>query len=195
MKHAVVIAHPNPDSFTHAAARAYADAAQSLAHEIVVRDLYKMGFDPCLKASEIPGAPGFRAAKDVDAERDLLSHVDVFAFIYPFWFNAPPAILKGYADRVFGMGFGFEAAFGGTTPMLAGRKLISFSFSGAPDAWVAQTHALDALMTVFDRHLAGVTGLTVVDHVHTGSIAPNMTPDAAASILGDVDAAVRKHFA
>jgi NAD(P)H dehydrogenase (quinone) len=194
MKHAVVVAHPNSESFTHAASAAYAKAAESLGHQVIVRDLYRMGFDPCLKAFEIPGAPGFRAAPDVVAERELLSDVDVFAFFYPFWFNAPPAILKGYADRIFCMGFGFEPAFGGTSPLLSGRKLISFSFSGAPDAWVRETHALEALMTVFDRHLGGVTGLRVVDHLHIGAVAPNMTADAAQAILADVASSVDRHF-
>jgi len=194
MKHAVVVAHPNTGSFACSVAKSYAAAAEALGHQAVVRDLYRMGFDPCLKASEIPGPSGFHPAADVTAERELLSDVDVFAFIYPFWFNTPPAILKGYVDRIFCMGFGFEPAFGGTSPLLTGRKLISFTSSGAPDYWVQETHALEALMTVFDRQIGGVTGLSVVDHIHMGAIAPNITAEAAEAILADVGEAVRRHF-
>lgn len=194
MKHAVVVAHPNTGSFTASVAKAYVAAAEALGHQTVVRDLYRMGFDPCLKASELPGPASAHPAPDVTAERELLSDVDVFAFVYPFWFNTPPAILKGYVDRVFCMGFGFEPAFGGTSPLLTGRRLISFTSSGAPDAWVQQTHALEALTTVFDRQIAGVTGLSMVDHIHVGAIAPNMTPEAAETILAEVGAAVRRHF-
>jgi NAD(P)H dehydrogenase (quinone) len=166
----------------------------ALGHRAELRDLYAIGFDPCLKAREVPTDAGFSVASDVEAERRLLQDVDNFIFVYPFWFNTPPAIIKGYVDRVFCMGFGFEPAFGGTSPLLTGRKLISFTSSGAPDAWVQQTHALEALMTVFDRQIAGVTGLSMVDHVHVGAIAPNMTPEAAETILAEVGAAVRRHF-
>lgn len=195
MKHAVIFAHPKADSFTAAVAEAYAEAARGLGQEAVVRDLYRMGFDPCLKAEEIPTPEGFKVAADVAAERAVLDDVDVFAFVYPFWFNAPPAILKGYVDRVFGMGFGFEPAAGGTQALLDGRRLISFTSSGAPEDWVRDTGAMAALNTLFDSHLAGVCGLTLVDHVHVGGIVPGLTPEWMAQILENVRATVRRCFA
>src|SRR5690349_22497846 len=101
MKHAVILAHPSRASLNAALAHTYVETAERLGHEVVVRDLYAMRFDPCLKAAEIPGpkAPRFRA--DVQRERTILDDADVFAFVYPLWFNGPPAILKGYVDRVF----------------------------------------------------------------------------------------------
>jgi len=194
MKHAVVIAHPKAESLTCAAAAAYAEAARALGHEVIVRDLYRMGFDPCLKASEIPTETGARFEPDVVAERAALADVDVFCFVYPLWFNAPPAILKGYLDRVFSMGFGFGPALGGTEPLLDGKKLISFSFSGAPEEWVRDTGAFQALTTLLDRHVAGVCGLQILDHVHTGGIVPQMGEEAAGAVLEKVREAVRKSF-
>jgi NAD(P)H dehydrogenase (quinone) len=125
MKHAVIVAHPSARSRTSSAAKAYASAVKAAGDDVVVRDLYRLGFDPCLKADEIPRPSGYQAASDVVAERDALSDVGVFALVYPFWFNAPPAILKGYVDRVFSMGFGYGPMTGGTEPLLEGRKLIS----------------------------------------------------------------------
>jgi NAD(P)H dehydrogenase (quinone) len=161
---------------------------------VVQRDLYAMGFDPCLKACEIPGpgAPIFE--EDVVAERAVLEDADVFAFIYPLWFNAPPAILKGYVDRVFGMGFGYEPAFGGSDPLLGGRRLISFTTSGAPDQWMRETGALSALMTLFDTHLAGACGLTVVDHVHFGGMVSGITEEAFEEVIHQVGRSVASHF-
>ena len=194
MKHAVVLAHPNPHSLSAAAAKAYGEAARALGHTVIVRDLYRMGFDPCLKASEIPGPDGYEFGADVTAERETLADVDVFAFVYPFWFNAPPAILKGYVDRVFGMGFGFGPAPGGNEPLLVGRKLVSFSFSGAPEQWVCDTGALQSLETVFDRHVCGVCGLQLAGHIHTGGIVPGLRDDAVADILASIKASVSEHF-
>jgi NAD(P)H dehydrogenase (quinone) len=194
MKHAVIIAHPKAASLTCAAAAAYAEAARGLGHEVIVRDLYRMGFDPCLKAGEVPTDEGARFEPDVLAERATLSDVDVFCFVYPLWFNAPPAILKGYLDRVFSMGFGFGPALGGTEPLLDGKRLISFSFSGAPEQWVRDTGAFQALTTLFDRHVAAVCGLQILDHVHTGGVVPDMTGEAVEDVLARVRTAVQASF-
>lgn len=195
MKHAVIIAHPNSSSLTHSAARAYVQAAEALGHQVIVRDLYAIGFDPRLQATEIPQGALPVPAEDVVDERRGLSDADVFAFIYPFWFNAPPAILKGYVDRVFSMGFGFEPLLGGgTSPLLDGRRLISFTFSGAPEQWVKDTGALRALTTLFDQHLSQMCGLRIVDHVHTGGIISNMTEEAVADVLAKVREKVSTSF-
>ncbi|RAK62873.1 NAD(P)H-dependent oxidoreductase [Phenylobacterium kunshanense] len=183
MKHAVVLAHPAAGSLNAAIARAYAETVQARGHAVVVRDLYALGFDPCLKAEEIPGPGEPRFGPDVVAERAELADAEVFVFVYPIWFNGPPAILKGYVDRVFGMGFGFRPAFGGTEPALSGRRLISFTTSGAPDAWMNQTGALEGLRRLFDAHLAGTTGLTVADHVHFGGMVSGITEEAFEEVI------------
>ena len=160
----------------------------------MVRDLYQLGFDPCLKAAEIPGAAGYAFGTDVLEERQLLADAEVFALVYPLWFNAPPAMLKGYVDRVFSMGFGYAPIPGGTEPLLEGKKLISFSFSGAPEAWVRESGALPALMTVFDLHLAAVCGLQMLEHKHIGGIVPGITAEAVADVLAEVRQAVARTF-
>lgn len=194
MKHAVIIAHPNADSLTCSIGGAYAKHANSLGQDTLVRDLYRMGFDPCLRTSEIPSPGGFQFGDDVVAERKLLADVDVFALVYPLWFNAPPAILKGYVDRVFSMGFGYEPGLGGTETLLDGKRLISFTTSGAPHQWVRDTGALQALTAVFDRHLSATCGLQMVDHVHVGGIIAGMREDAVDDILLGVRRAIDAHF-
>ena len=194
MKQAIIVAHPSHRSLNAAIARAYRAAVEHLGHQVIIRDLYAIRFDPCLKAAEIPGPknPVFRP--EVRREREMLADVDVFAFVYPLWFNAPPAILKGYVDRVFGMGFGFKPDFGGTRPALTGRKLISFTTSGAPDFWMHDTGAINALMRLFDAHLAGTCGLNVVDHLHFGGMVSDLTQEAVDDVLAKVRTAATAHF-
>lgn len=192
MKHAVIVAHPNPESFNLAVARTYEAALKAAGHTVVLRDLYAMGFDPRLAADEIPGARTFAPHADVLAERELLRDVTVFAFVYPLWLNAPPAMLKGYLDRVFGMGFAYGAGSGGTEPLLRGRSMISFSSSGAPTEWVHSTGAWDALRKLFDEHFASVAGLTVLDHIHFGNIVPGMRRDAVERLLANVRTAAAR---
>jgi len=58
-KHAVIVAHPRARSVTCAAAGAFAEAARAAGDQVIVRDLYRMRFDPCLKAEEIPHPKGY----------------------------------------------------------------------------------------------------------------------------------------
>lgn len=194
MKHAIIVAHPNPASFTLTVARTYSQAVTAAGHSAILRDLYAMQFDPRLAANEIPGAKDFGPRDDVKAERALLADVEVFAFVYPLWLNAPPAILKGYLERVFGMGFAYGPAAGGTRQFLAGRSMISFTSSGAPNEWVKSTGAWDALQKLFDEHFASVCGLKVLEHVHLGGIVPGMRADAVERLMDTVRAAVARHF-
>ena len=194
MRHAVILAHPKRSSFCASIARTCVGALRDRGHGVVVRDLYRMKFDPCLRAGEIPGSSGYAAAEDVVAERKRLAKVDSFIFVYPFWFNAPPAILKGYVDRVFSMNFGYRPSFHGTAPLLEGRTLCSFSTSGAPGEWVENTGALQSLMAGFDLHLTVVTGLTMAGHTHLGGVLSSLTKEAAQAKLEAVEQSLRACF-
>jgi len=180
VKHAVIVTHPNAESFTGTMAKAYCDAAAARGETVIVRDLYRLEFDPRLHADEIPWSADYRVHDDVAAERAALAGADVFALFYPLWVNAAPAMLKGYIERVFGAGFGYKPHGGGNLPLLTGRMLISVTSSGAPMAWVKETGAWQALRTLFDAHFAAVCGLEIVDHLHFGGIVPGTRPDVVA---------------
>ena len=190
MNTAVILAHPNPSSFCAAVSRTCVETIEASGGKVVLRDLYAMDFDPRLRAAELPTSRGWTMAPDVIAERALLADVDSFVFVYPFWFNAPPAILKGYVDRVLSMGFGYQPGPHGGDPLLVGKTLMTFSTSGAPEHWIDSTGALNALMSVFDLHLAAVTGLRILGHEHLGGIVAPMRQDAADDLLARVRAAV-----
>src|SRR3569832_2428349 len=143
MKHAVIITHPKPGSFTASVAQAYAEACESAGHSLAVRDLYRIGFDPCLKPTELPFEPCFQPGSDVIAERNILGDCDVFAFFYPLWLNTPPAMLKNYLERVFGFGFAYGAEGRSYNPHLTDHKHNRNSSSGAPTEWLEQTGSLE----------------------------------------------------
>jgi NAD(P)H-dependent FMN reductase len=105
VQHFLILGHPDPRSFNHAIAARYAEIVQTNYQSVVVRDLYAIGFDPLLKDIERPQRrPGFYS-HDVMIEIDLIERSDVVTFVYPLWFGTPPAIIKGYIDRVFGAAF------------------------------------------------------------------------------------------
>jgi NAD(P)H dehydrogenase (quinone) len=103
-------------------------------------------------------------------------------------------MLKGYLERVFGFGFAYGAGGRSYNPLLTGRKLISFTSSGAPIGWLKQIGALDALCTVFDDNFATLCGMTSLDHVHVGGITPGTNPFFVDARLKEVRRAVTQHF-
>lgn len=195
-KHALIVAHPNTASFNMAVAQRYQEAVERLGASVVLRDLYRMDFDPRLGDCEIPRPDGFNPSDDVIAERRLIADCQVFAFVYPLWFNAPPSILVGYIQRVFGMGFGYgPQRQGANGRLLLGRGIISFTSSGAPAEWLRSEGGWSALRNLFDDHVAEVCGMHVIDHRHYGRVQSTTPRSRIESHLNDVSATVERCFA
>lgn len=80
-KHAIIVAHPNAESFNLSVARLYQKSVEALGAKTVLRDLYRIDFDPALRDGEIPRQSGFAAGADIAAERTLIGDANVFAFV------------------------------------------------------------------------------------------------------------------
>jgi NAD(P)H dehydrogenase (quinone) len=172
-KHAVILCHPERDSFNGAVADAYCSAVEQIGHELCLRDLYRIGFDPVLKDKERPGEPGFEIHPDVAEELRLLSGATVFVLIYPIWFGTPPAMLKGYVERVFGSGFSHrDMRERRKNRLLTGGHLLSFTSSGNTKHWLEEQAQWLSLRGVFDHYLKTVFSMKSEGHVHFSPINP-----------------------
>ncbi len=106
----IIFCHPCADSF-NAALLASARAAFTLAgHELRVIDLYAEGFDPILTAQDkhdyLPNTSVLleKVAPQVEAIR----WAEQLVFVFPTWFYGPPAMLKGWFERVWLPGVAFK---------------------------------------------------------------------------------------
>ena len=191
MRHLIVVAHPNPKSFTHALADAYGAELTAMGHEVVLRDLYAMGFDPVLHPSELNAA----GAADVQAEQTRLKNADATAFFYPLWWASMPAILKGYIDRVFAHGVAYDFQGPMMHGLLTGKTNLLVTISAAPRAMLEKTGAWGAIQAIQDSHIFHSVGLTLADHLHFGEVVPGMNETIAHRHIDTVRAAARRHFA
>ena len=112
----IVLAHPEPRSFNAHLAQVARGALEAQGWSVSVSDLYGMGFDPCERAEHYvarqqPGRFDVQAeqrhASDqrtipevVTAEIERLDRADLLILQYPMWWHLPPAMLKGWLDRV-----------------------------------------------------------------------------------------------
>ncbi|PTN31187.1 NAD(P)H-dependent oxidoreductase [Desulfonatronum sp. SC1] len=108
MKILIILGHPDPGSLNHAIAHAVRDDMVNAGHEVLLRDLYMEGFNPVLSAEEIPENGNVPA--EIQAHCNDLSSADGIVIVHPNWWGQPPAILKGWIDRVFrpGLTYRFE---------------------------------------------------------------------------------------
>lgn len=170
-KHAVILCHPDPSSFNAAVAKTYSEAVRANFHEVVLRDLYGLKFDPVLKANEQPSAMEFVPLDDIATELDVLHDANVIVFVYPIWFGTPPAMLKGYVERVLGAGFGhrlIRERGGGS--VAAGKHLVSITTSGNSSQWLDSQGAMVSLHNVFDNYLANAFSMASHAHLHLSGI-------------------------
>lgn len=192
-KHVVILCHPDESSFNASVARTYCEAVRAIGHEALLRDLYRMGFDPVLKATEQPGRPDFKLETDVGAELDLLQGADAFVLIYPIWFGTPPAMLKGYVERVLGCGFSHRAVRARQFhPMLSGSRLLSFTSSGTTKQWLEEQGAWQSLRQLFDQYIAHAFSLDRHEHVHFSAIVDGLKPRFVEEHLEEVRQQARK---
>jgi len=135
MKIVQVLCHPRPGSFNSAMAAASQESLQSLGHDVITHDLYREGFDPVLGAPEL--ARSYSLDELVQVHCRELTACDGLLIFHPDWWGQPPALLKGWLDRVFRQGFAYE--LGGDAeekdwiPLLTGKKGLVFCTSDAKD--------------------------------------------------------------
>ena len=106
MRILVVVAHPNPNSFNHALASAASAALREQGHEVQLQDLCAEGFDPLMPAAEF--AKDATLPPDIARRCAALAVADGLVVVHPNWWGQPPAILKGWLDRVVRPGVAYE---------------------------------------------------------------------------------------
>lgn len=115
MRILVLYAHPRSDSFHAALHRTVVERLGAAGHEVDDCDLYGEGFDPVLSAD---GRGRYfdpeRNTADVQPYVDRLFAAQGIVFCFPVWCFGPPAILKGFMDRVMVPGVSFRMDDAGT---------------------------------------------------------------------------------
>ena len=102
----LILAHPDPSSFNHAIARTTLDTLENNGHSVFFHDLYRENFNPILPAAEIPKEGPL--AVEVARYCGELTRSEGIVIVHPNWWGQPPAIMKGWIDRVMRPGVAYE---------------------------------------------------------------------------------------
>ena len=137
MKVLVVLAHPNPDSFSHAIVDKVSSALADCDHSVSVIDLYAISYSPTMTRAELAAYPTSTPAIDpigIEHTR-LIQECSTIVFVYPTWWSSMPAILKGWIDRTMlpGVAFSVHPETLKLQPGLINvRQLIGITTFGGP---------------------------------------------------------------
>jgi putative NADPH-quinone reductase len=172
----IIVANPSPNSLSHAMAAAAERVLAARGYSIAQHDLYAEHFDPIQSVGEASNTSSSDPL--VEQHCSELVRADLILIFHPNWWSQPPAILKGWIDRVFRLntaygylsGIGFEGAPVG---LLRARHALVFNTSNTPleretavfgdpleTLWKNSIFSLCGVASVIRRMYAPVAGST-----------------------------------
>jgi putative NADPH-quinone reductase len=157
----VILAHPQIGSFNHAIAQAAVQQLTDNGYRVLFHDLYQEGFDPLLPSAE--RAKEASLPPPIAQHCEELAEADGIIVVHPNWWGQPPALLKGWIDRVIrpGVAYAFvEGDNGEGVPrgLLKARAALVFNTSNT-EAQREKTIFGDPLETIWKNCIFGLCGV------------------------------------
>lgn len=193
LKHLIVFAHPYSGSFNHAILDSAVNALKNNGHEVTIRDLYQLNFQPVLKAEDTASMRDGQVPVDIKKEQEYIVEADAITFIYPIWWTGLPAIIKGYVDRVFSYGFAYSTGEEGIIKLLKGKKGLIINTHGMPKETYDEIGMTAGLKVTSDTGIFDFVGIEPVEHLLFGSV-PYVDDTARKEMLKTVEDTIHTHF-
>jgi len=195
MKVSVILAHPGPGSFNHAIAATVVKTLAENGHTIAFHDLYAEHFDPVLPYAEIPRDAPLDPV--IARQCSEIATADGIVIVHPDWWGQPPAILKGWIDRVIRPGVAYrfrEGDNGEGIPegLLAVKTALVFNTANTPPAREREVFG-DPLERLWNDCIFSFCGVPVV-HRRMFAVVVTSTAEERAGWLAEAAALTRQYF-
>lgn len=164
MKHLIIYAHPNPESLNNHFKTTLVNHLQQNSHDVVVRDLYQLNFNPVLSLADMAGQQKGQVADEVKLEQEFIDWADCITFIHPIWWTGLPAIMKGYIERVFSYGFAYRYDQGVQKGLLLGKQTVIINTHGKSHEEYNAIGMDKALSLTSDKGIYSYCGLDIKQH-------------------------------
>ena len=167
MKHLIIYVNPEEESFCHDIKECVVNFSKNKGHEIQVRDLYRIGFDPVLKLEDLRLEKEEKVVSEIKEEQNYIDWADTITFIYPIWWQIP-AMMKGYFDRVFSNGYAYRLEDDQPKGLLPKKKVLRYNPMGSPRELYEENGLRKAFENTIDIGILESSGLDVVDSILFG---------------------------
>ncbi len=185
-----IVANPKDPSFTRRMNEIFVEAANAKGHTVRSRDLYAMGFNPVASAEDLTGNLRGDVAEDVRIEQEHVRWADLIVMVHPIWWIDRPAIMKGYIDRVFALGFAYGYRSDSEEGGLKGKKAVLLTCSGSTEENFTETGKDKAIETAILKYTLEFCDLEVLGHLHFGPVGRRSSPEMIEGYLDTVRAFV-----
>jgi NAD(P)H dehydrogenase (quinone) len=195
MQVSVILGHPDPKSFNHAIAQTAVDALKWNGHRVAFHDLHAEKFNPVITAEEI--ADGAVLPGHIQTHCDEIAAADGIVVVHPNWWGQPPAVLKGWIDRVFRVGVAYrflEGDDGEGVPvgLLKAKAALVFNTSNTPSLREQSVFG-DPLQNLWKNCIFDLCGVPVFHREMFGVVCTS-TLDERQGWLDSVRDAVDRYF-
>ncbi|HOZ30830.1 MAG TPA: NAD(P)H-dependent oxidoreductase [Bacteroidales bacterium] len=163
MRALIVYANYKEPSFTSSIRDVLAETFHNNGHEVVTRNLYEIKFNPVLSKRDLESIAIEVVPVDIMNEQKFIQWADLICFVYPVWWSGMPAILKGYIERVFVMGYAFEFRGNDVIPLLNNKKVAIFNTTSPKNVYQSE-ESFKALNIITKDCIFGFCGMNVVEH-------------------------------
>lgn len=183
----IVFGHPNPDSFNGAILKTIENKLEEKQYEYISKNLYQLNFNPILTIDDFGRMENSTVADDIALEHGDIEWAKNIIFIYPVWWAGPPAIVKGWIDRVFNKGFAYVPQEDGTVKgLLSDKTVMVITTSGSDEETMVQSGIEDAMKKIM---LGGTLGFCGINNMFYQNFYDVLTTTEAEreKILSDVD--------
>lgn len=156
----IVIDHPDPQSFTHAACNRFADGAQDAGHTVELADLNAEGFDPRWSIADREQDDTGTSLPDIRKEQERIERCDALCIAFPlFWFGMP-AMTKGWIDRVWTYGWAYDQIEEPDQSLLKSRTGVLLIPSGGQRSNWQRYGVDDAMEAIWRNGMLGYFGMS-----------------------------------
>ena len=201
----IVSAHETQRSLTSALHNTSLGVLQRSGHQIAVSELYSQQFNPVATHMDFVTnsvtdanymfeqqravATGLGFSPDITTEIDKLQKAELLILHFPLWWGGPPAIMKGWLDRVLAMGVAWGPDNRYSEGFFRGKKVLLCISTGDPDSYYTKE---------------GMHGATVEQHLYPlihstlafcgfDVLSPFIITNTTAAPKKEIDAAITKY--
>ena len=145
------------------------NALKKNGHEVVVRDLYALDFQPVLKPEDTAAMKAGNIPNDIKTEQEFITKQMLYIYL-PYMVDRSSSNSKRYVDRVFAFGFAYSAGEEGVIKLLKGKKGFIINTHGTPNEVYDKMGMTAGLKVTSDIGIFDFTGIEPVEHLLFGSI-------------------------
>jgi putative NADPH-quinone reductase len=164
-------------------------------HDIYFHDLYEEAFDPLLYHPEFPKEAAL--PEEIQRHCNEISSVHGIIIIHPNWWGQPPAILKGWIDRVIRPGIAYEFLEGDSgdgVPLGLLKAKVGLVFNTSNTLPERELEVFgDPLERIWKDCVFGLCGVELMERRMYTTIVTS-TQQQRVNWLHETESLVNKHF-